>query len=217
MRNVKKLKTGNVGKIISLLSVLTVFPLTVGHAEIPNEGSLLPDNVVRCGLNLLEAVGKSSESEAVARLPQLYREASISQEEEFMEYLLSVIYVESRFDRKAISPKEARGLMQMTLPAVQDAARSCSLKPLGDMNRLHDSHTNVKYGSCYLKKLHMEMDRDWRRTLIAYNGGYAQLIKYDKGQPIASETANYVLQVERILSSVCRANTSPTIQQKEIK
>jgi soluble lytic murein transglycosylase-like protein len=155
-------------------------------------------------LNLLESAGKPAINEAISTLPDLYRNASLTKDELFLEYLLSVIYVESRFDRKAISPKEARGLMQMTAIAVRQAVTNCKLKPLNDLTRLHDSHTNVKYGSCFLKGLNDEMSGDWTRTLIAYNGGYAQLIKYDRGQAIASETANYVLQVERTLNTICR-------------
>ncbi len=116
------------------------------------------DRVIDCGLNLLAQAGKSVDSPVVAGLPEMYRTSSLTKDEEFMEHLLSIIYVESKFNKLAVSHAEARGLMQMTAIAVEDAVLSCStLRPLADMNKLHDSHTNVKYGSCYLKKLNDEM------------------------------------------------------------
>jgi soluble lytic murein transglycosylase-like protein len=161
------------------------------------------DAVSSCGLNLLREAGKHGEH--VTGLPELYSRASVDKSEEFMQYLLSIIYVESKFNKLAISPALAYGLMQMTEIAVREAAGNCpSLRMLGDMSKLHDSYTNVKYGSCFLKKLLTDMDGDWTRTLIAYNGGYAQLIKYDRGDTITHETSNYVLKVNRALNKICR-------------
>lgn len=126
----------------------------------------------------------------------------VVEHEEFIKYLLAIIYVESRFNPNAVSHKEAYGLMQMTEIAVVDAIGECNLEPILDMQHLLDTHSNIRYGSCYLRKLLREMDGDWTRTLIAYNGGYRQVLKYEKGEAIASETANYVLQIGRIME--CR-------------
>ena len=168
------------------------------------------DRVHDCGLNLLEAAGKDGPH--TDGLPDLYRKASLTKDVEFLEYLLSSIYVESRFNKLAVSSMEARGLMQMTEIAVKDAVVSCSsLKPLGDISKLHDSVTNVKYGSCYLKKLFTEMDGDWTRTLITYNGGYRALQQYDKENAINHETANYVLHVQRTLNTICRQKRTEII------
>lgn len=168
------------------------------------EPEIVVDVVRNCAVNLLEAVGKNGvESQ---QLPELYRKHSASEEEEFLEYMFSIMYVESAFNRKAVSHADAYGLMQMTRIAVEDAVLkgNCNLRPLGDMNKLHDSVTNVKYGTCFLKKINDEVNGDWKRTLILYNGGYIQLQRYEKGESIASETANYVLKVERALQEICR-------------
>lgn len=162
------------------------------------------DQVEVCGKRLIEAAnrnGKGSE-----KLPALYKKHSLRKDTEFMEYLLSVIYVESRFNKNAHSHADAIGLMQMTVPAVTDAVRHCNLKAVIDMDHLLDSATNIRYGSCYLKKLLDEVDGDWTRALIAYNGGYKQLTRYDNGETIVTETANYVLQVHRAHDSICRSN-----------
>lgn len=128
-------------------------------------------------------------------LPSMYSRHSASKDGEFLEYLMAIIYVESGFERNAKSSKDARGLMQLTLPAIQDAVKHCELKPVLNMDSLYDSITNIRYGTCYLKKLYDEMDGDWTRTLIAYNGGYYQVMRYDRGVAIAPESANYVLKV----------------------
>lgn len=163
-----------------------------------------PDPVVTCGINLMKAAGRIDSTVDNEQMIAQYTAASHYMDVEFLQYMLAVIYVESRFNRKAVSYADARGLMQMTAIAVEDAVRTCSLKPLSDMNRLHDSVTNIRYGTCYLKKLYDEMDGDWTRTLITYNGGYKALQSYDKGETINQQTANYVLKVTRVLNTICR-------------
>lgn len=163
------------------------------------------DRVGDCAQALLEEAKYTGRD-----ITSTFRKSSVRKDEEFLEYMLSVIYVESRFDSTAISPAEARGLMQMTGIAVREAVSKCSLNPVQDPDKMHINELNIKYGSCYLAHLHDEMDGNWTRTLITYNGGYRQLIRYDRGLQIAQETANYVLQVNRILDTVCRRvpNTS---------
>ena len=114
-------------------------------------------------------------------------------------YLMAVISVESQFKARAISHASAYGLMQMTRVAVTESIKYCNLRKISNMTELLDSATNVRYGSCYLKKVLDQADGDWDRALILYNGGSRQLTKYMAGSTIASETANYVLQVRRAL------------------
>lgn len=151
-------------------------------------------NLLRaCGNRLLEEAGKTG---PVSReLPELYWKASVNKQDEFMLYVYAVIYVESRFNKMAVSPVGARGLMQMTDIAVAEATRQCAGLRNAKPN-LHDSYTNVKYGTCYLKYAY-EFTGNWRAALIMYNGGFQQLNKYKKGMPITAETSNYVIQVER--------------------
>lgn len=184
-----------------------------GKLEIP------VNQVELCSLRLIDAAGKLNDTSA--DVVNIYLNATKETDVEFLEYMMSIIYVESQFNRNAISPMQARGLMQMTLPAVQEAAQFCNIKQLPDLTKLHDSHTNIKYGTCFLRKLYDELDGDWTRVLITYNGGYRQLIKYDKGETIATETANYVLKVERALRTICRkkltdTNNSEILNNKEI-
>lgn len=118
--------------------------------------------------------------------------------DEFIRTAYAVMYVETRFNHKAVSNRDAYGLMQLTSEAVQDAAQFCHL-PVVEMNSLLIPSTNVKYGTCYLNKLLTEFDGDWEKTLIVYNGGYYQLTRYLEGRTMTNETANYVLQIHRVL------------------
>lgn len=108
-------------------------------------------------------------------------------------YLLAVMYVESKFNTKAHSHANARGLMQVTPIAAEAASAFCKLKINGD---LFNPVINLRIGSCYLSKMYA-ISGDWTSTLILYNGGFRQLKAYDEGRSIASETANYVLKVEK--------------------
>lgn len=171
----------------------------------PDEGQREEHRIQACGHRLLDAVGRANSD--TNKLTGLYKRHASRKDVEFMEYMLSVIYVESRFDRNAHSNRDAMGLMQMTMPAVQDAVTHCNLRPVLDMKHLLDSATNIRYGSCYLKKILDEVDGDWTRALIIYNGGYKQLTKYNNGDTIVHETANYVLQVHRVLHEICRGHT----------
>lgn len=76
----------------------------------------------------------------------------------------------------------------------------CAL-PEGDAeevvrNSLTDPALNIKIGTCYLSVLLRRYGGNWTTTLIAYNGGPAQVRKYELGQEMAQETANYVVKVE---------------------
>jgi membrane-bound lytic murein transglycosylase MltF len=152
------------------------------------------DPVKECGMLLMREAGKTGPE--IEMLSDLYSRASTDKDVEFRLYMMAVIYTESRFDSKAVSIADAHGLMQMTEIAVIDAAKHCNLQPVR-MDNLFDSYTNVQYGTCYLAKLLGETEGDWDRALVAYNGGYVQLQRYDRGVNIASETANYVLKVKK--------------------
>lgn len=164
------------------------------RAELLDDVPIGLDPVRECGALLMREAGKTGPE--IEMLSDLYSRASTDKDVEFRLYMMAVIYTESRFDSKAVSIADAHGLMQMTELAVIDAAKHCNLQPVR-MDNLFDSYTNVQYGTCYLAKLLRETDGDWDRALVAYNGGYAQLSRFDKGLNIASESANYVLKVKR--------------------
>lgn len=185
------IRTSNIMRTVFLTALIGT--AATAEAQLQTELEEI-DPVHLCGMRLLREVGKTGPG--AEKLPALYSRASIDKDNEFLSRMLAVIYVESGFNKYAKSAADAHGLMQMTEIAVKDAVNYCRLRPVA-MDTLFDSYTNVKYGTCYLRKLLRETDGDWDRALIAYNGGYAQLRKYDKGETIAAETANYVLKVNR--------------------
>jgi hypothetical protein len=98
----------------------------------------------------------------------------------------SVIHAESRFNPKAVSPKGARGLMQL-MPAT--AAR------LGVADAF-DANANVDAGTRYLRELLLQYNGDIAKALAAYNAGPLRVQQY-RGVPPYRETRAYVAQVIR--------------------
>lgn len=178
-------------------SLTPAAPVVVIPKEVPSKSAPVSPRWHRCAIELLRLSGKTGKGSA--GLPGLYQRHSVSKNEDFLELMMAVIYTESRFNRDAVSSAEAYGLMQLTAEAVVDASKDCRLQPIHSMTELHDSATNVRYGSCYLRKLLRETEGNLDRALIIYNGGYRQLMRYDAGQPVVPETANYILLVHRAL------------------
>lgn len=128
---------------------------------------------------------------------EFYALHSISKDPTFIDYVHAIAYIESGFNPKVVSPKQAYGLMQITRVAMMEAAAYCHIPVLRDMTKLLDPILNVKYSTCYLKFL-MEQTDTYLGALIMYNGGYRALASYERGSSMPNETAQYVLQVLRV-------------------
>jgi len=100
--------------------------------------------------------------------------------------ITSVIAVESNFDPKAVSRKNARGLMQL-LP--ETAAQ------LGVKN-IDDPAENIDAGTRYLRDLLQNYNNDLVLALAAYNAGPDKVQLYGRVPPFA-ETISYVRRVRR--------------------
>lgn len=100
--------------------------------------------------------------------------------------ITSVIAVESNFDSKAVSRKNARGLMQL-LPETAER--------LGVKN-IFDPQENIDAGTRYLKELLQMYNNDLVLTLAAYNAGPDRVQQYGRVPPYA-ETVTYVRRVKR--------------------
>jgi hypothetical protein len=116
--------------------------------------------------------------------------------------ITSVIAVESNFDPKAVSRKNARGLMQL-LP--ETAAQ------LGVKN-IDDPAENVDAGTRYLRDLLQKYNNDLALALAAYNAGPDKVQQYGRVPPYA-ETISYVRRVKHGYEkskSAASAKTSPS-------
>jgi hypothetical protein len=113
--------------------------------------------------------------------------------------ITSVIAAESNFDPKAISRRNARGLMQL-LP--ETAAR------LGVKN-IFDPSDNIDGGTRYLRDLLQRYRNDLALTLAAYNAGPDRVRQYGTVPPFP-ETRSYVRRVKTAYAK--RKSTPPTRQ-----
>ena len=108
----------------------------------------------------------------------------------------AVIAVESAFEPKAISPKGALGLMQVTpdtaarYGVVADRSRSAEQKLL-------DPSTNVSVGTRYLRDLLALFANDIGLALAAYNAGEQAVYRFKQTIPPFPETQEYVKLVRQ--------------------
>ncbi len=96
----------------------------------------------------------------------------------------AVIQAESNYNPLAVSPKGAKGLMQL-MPSV--------IKDFGVQDPF-DPRENINAGVLLLKNLLNEYNGDYRKALSAYNAG-RQAVNEKGGVPDIRETREYVVKV----------------------
>lgn len=85
------------------------------------------------------------------------------------EIVASIINIESSYNKKAKSNKDAIGLMQIKLDTANYLNELYYNQPISE-NQLFDTTTNIKYGCMYLRYL-LNKFEDLNTTLCAYNAG----------------------------------------------
>jgi soluble lytic murein transglycosylase-like protein len=98
--------------------------------------------------------------------------------------VLAVIEAESNFNPRALSPKNAQGLMQL-IPATAERF---------GVRDVWDPEQNLRGGMAYLRWLMRHFDGDLELVLAAYNAGEGAVQRYN-GIPPYAETQNYVRRI----------------------
>lgn len=101
----------------------------------------------------------------------------------------AVIKAESNFNPFAVSPKGARGLMQL----MPDTARRYGVR------RIYDPEENIAGGVKYLRELLDMFQGNVPLALSGYNAGENRVIR-SGGVPNISETRNYINRISRIFN-----------------
>ncbi|MBS0434775.1 MAG: lytic transglycosylase domain-containing protein [Proteobacteria bacterium] len=99
--------------------------------------------------------------------------------------LAAVIAVESGFNPKAVSPKGAKGLMQL----MPETARRFGVKDVFAVQE------NLNGGAAYLRWLLTQFDNDLQLALAAYNAGEGAVARAGRRIPAYAETQDYVAKV----------------------
>jgi soluble lytic murein transglycosylase-like protein len=122
--------------------------------------------------------------------------------------LYSIMHRESSFRRMAVSPKGARGLMQL-MPGT--AMRF-------GVSNIFDPRQNIEGGARYVRFLLDLFDGDVRLALAGYNAGEGAVMKYG-GVPPYSETQEYVRRISEryeMIRDPSTARLAPRVSRAQI-
>lgn len=137
--------------------------------------------------------------------PRFYKEYVEVYSEEFdvdPNLVYSIIKVESKFNKKAVSRKSAKGLMQISDITQKWAEEELKLQNVD----IFDPETNIKIGCWYINKLFKEFN-NIDLVVAAYNGGSGNVSKWLKNEDYSmdgnklhkipfNETKNYLEKVK---------------------
>lgn len=105
-------------------------------------------------------------------------------------YLIAaIINVESNFNKKALSPKEARGLMQITSQTGEWAARELGIEDF-QVDLLYNPEINIQIGAWYLNQLGKEFNQRLQLVLAAYNGGSGNVSRWLENEEYCEDGEN---------------------------
>lgn len=118
---------------------------------------------------------------------------------------LAVISIESAFNPKAVSSKNARGLMQL----MPDTADRFGVK------EIFNPVENIRGGLAYLRWLLAFFQGDVQLVLAGYNAGERAVERY-RGIPPFAETRAYVRKVSSIYGKVIHPYEASTVEPSPI-
>ena len=121
--------------------------------------------------------------------------------------VVAIMKNESGFNPKALSSKNAKGLMQIAAITGDWASKELNIVDYNE-EMLYDPDLNIKIACWYLNVLHKEFDNNLELIIAAYNGGSGNVTKWlndprysDDGITLKKipfkETENYLKKVLR--------------------
>ncbi len=111
-------------------------------------------------------------------------------------FVAAIMKSESLYDRRAISPVGARGLMQIMPATGRHIANTEGYPWKGTSALISDPEYNIQMAISYLKQLEGMFQGDLRKVLIAYNWGPANLRKALRGKArVPKVTLNYTRSI----------------------
>ena len=114
---------------------------------------------------------------------------------------LAIIEVESNYDTVALSPKNAKGLMQL-IPATAERF---------NVKNPYDPAQNIRGGLAYLRWLLAYFEGDVSLVAAAYNAGEGAVERY-RGIPPYVETRNYVRKVLKTVGRLTHPFDASVVQ-----
>ncbi len=119
----------------------------------------------------------------------------------------SVIKAESSFDPNAVSPRNAKGLMQIMDSTGEWAAEKMEIADFNS-EMLLEPETNIRIGCWYIARLLKQYNQDTELALAAYNAGSGNVSKWLQDESVSSdgktldkipfeETRNYIDRIEK--------------------
>lgn len=188
MRLIKLIIIGIIGVYLPLLiALLLTSNVGFGESPPPLTATEIYATKYTSDLSLIREV------EFVAAAPDT------GEGELFLLILHTIIFVESSYNPLAESlDGRAVGLMQLTGPAVIDAARYCRI-PIPPRKDLFIPSINILLGTCYLHVLLDRYEGDWYSVIVAYHGGGRAVTRLKEGKLLGHRTANYGLKILYLL------------------
>lgn len=98
----------------------------------------------------------------------------------------AVVNVESKFNPQAVSPKGAKGLMQLMEDTARWGAEKIGLENY-DPQQLYDPEINVRIGCWYLARLLHQYEGNLSVALAAYNGGSGNVARWLQDPAISAD------------------------------
>jgi len=104
-------------------------------------------------------------------------------------FLTAIMKTESGFNPDAVSPKDARGLMQIMPETGEWIAKQINLYPYHP-DLLFDPETNIRMGSWYIANLEDEFVGNKIIALAAYNGGRGNVTNWLRENKISGDLSD---------------------------